>query len=210
MGEGRLLVIGAGGHGRVAADCARAMQRWSQIAFLDSSWPERQTNGCWQVIGRDCDATTMARLGDEIFVAIGGARSRLSWVRRIAEAGLRIATIRHPATIVSAEVEIGAGSLVVAGAIVNYGTRIGSACIINTGATVDHDCNIADGVHVCPGAHLAGDVTVGAESWIGIGASVRQGITIGSGVSVGAGAAVVRDLADGVTAVGVPARPILR
>jgi len=47
---------------------------------------------------------------------------------------------------------------------------------------------------------------VGARTWIGIGAAVRHGIRVGADVTVGAGAAVVDDLADGVTAVGVPAR----
>jgi acetyltransferase-like isoleucine patch superfamily enzyme len=55
---------------------------------------------------------------------------------------------------------------------------------------------------------LAGDVRVGDRSWIGIGASVRQGVRIGDGVIVGAGAAVVSDVPDGLTVVGVPARPM--
>jgi acetyltransferase-like isoleucine patch superfamily enzyme len=67
---------------------------------------------------------------------------------------------------------------------------------------------LADGVHICPGAHLAGEVQIGASSWIGIGSSVCQGIRIGSRVTVGAGAVVTEDVLDGVTVLGVPARPI--
>ncbi len=176
----------------------------------DANWPEQRMTGSWPVIGRDSDAIVTAQPSDEMFVAIGRSEVRRSLLRRYADAGLAVASIRHPAAIVSPEVEVGAGTLIVAGAIINIGARIGSACIINTGASIDHDCVIADGVHVCPGAHLAGNVSVGEESWIGIGASIRQGITIGAGVTVGAGAVVVRSLASGITAVGVPAKPLLR
>ena len=82
--------------------------------------------------------------------------------------------------------------------------------ILNTVCSIDHDVQLDDGVHFCPGAHLAGEVQVGARSWIGIGASVIQQERIGADVTVGAGAAVVRDLPDGVTAVGVPARVLSR
>jgi acetyltransferase-like isoleucine patch superfamily enzyme len=71
---------------------------------------------------------------------------------------------------------------------------------------VDHDAVLGDGVHVCPGARVAGEVTVGDATWLGIGSSVIQRVRVGADVTVGAGAAVVRDLPDGVTAVGVPAR----
>lgn len=70
---------------------------------------------------------------------------------------------------------------------------IGTGAILNTGCSIDHDAQLADGVHICPGARLAGAVHDGTRSWIGIGASVIQ---------------QVRDLPDGVTAVGVPARVI--
>jgi sugar O-acyltransferase (sialic acid O-acetyltransferase NeuD family) len=203
----RLLILGAGGHGRVVADCARAIGRWSEIAFLDADWPERRAAGSWPVIGRDRDCELIAQTGDEFFVAVGQSATRRRLLSELLEAGLTVTSIRHPATIVSQDVEIGTGTVVVAGAIINIGSRIGSGCIINTGAIVDHDCYIADGVHVCPGARLAGHVTVGEDSWIGIGATIRQGISIGSNVTVGAGGVVVQNLNAGVTAVGLPAKP---
>jgi acetyltransferase-like isoleucine patch superfamily enzyme len=85
---------------------------------------------------------------------------------------------------------------------------LGTGCIVNTAATVDHDCILGDGVHIAPGAHLAGGVRIGARSWFGIGAVARQGITIGADVLVGAGAVVIRDIADGKTVIGNPAREV--
>lgn len=94
------------------------------------------------------------------------------------------------------------------GAIVNACAKVGRHCIINTGSTVGHDVVLGDFVHVAPHATVTGAVTVGEGTWIGAGAVVRQGIHIGKWCMIGAGAVVVKDVPDGVTVVGNPARVI--
>jgi sugar O-acyltransferase (sialic acid O-acetyltransferase NeuD family) len=202
-----LAIVGAGGHGKVVADCAREMGRWATILFVDQRYPELQRCGPWPVVGRDLDELAMlepARL--DIAVAIGANRLRLAWLDRIAAAGLTIATIQHPRATVSRSVDLGVGTVVIPGAVINMDAQIGRGCIVNTGATVDHDCVLGEGVHVAPGANLGGGSRIGACSWIGIGAAVRQGVTIGRDVTVGAAAAVISPVPDGVTVLGVPAR----
>lgn len=206
----RLLVLGASGHGKVVADCARAAGGWVEIVFFDGRFPELATCQSWQVAGGNEDFFAAAAAGDPAFVAIGNADARLSWIDRLTLAGAHLATIVHPSAVVSPEAKIGHGSVIAPGAIVNIAVEAGAGVIVNTGASVDHDCRLGDGVHVCPGGRLAGDVTVGRASWIGIGAVVRQGIRIGAGVTVGAGAAVVSDIEDGATVAGVPARVLMR
>lgn len=208
--SGRLLILGASGHGKVAGDCARAVGAWPELLFFDDCWPELRVCGAWQVAGRGADLSASVLPGDQVFVAIGNSTARLDWLDRLQGAGLNVATIIHPSAILSREMSLGTGSLVVAGAVVNIGCMTGKGCIVNSGATVDHDCILGDGVHICPGVNLAGGVQVGDGSWIGIGSSVVQGIRIGAGVMVGAGAAVVDHVADGLTVVGVPARPVVR
>jgi sugar O-acyltransferase (sialic acid O-acetyltransferase NeuD family) len=209
MTRGRLLILGAGGHGKVAADCAASEGRWSDIGFYDDRWPSLSSCGPWPVLGASDDLLRMEKTA-AAFVAIGDAEMRLAWIARLRTAGFQLATLVHARAVVSAEASIGLAAIVVAGAIVNIGARLEEGVIINTGATVDHDCEIGAGAHICPGAHLAGSVTVGRAAWIGIGASVRQGVAIGAGAIIGAGAAVVGPIGEGVTAVGVPARPMAR
>jgi len=203
-----LLILGAGGHGKVAADCAEAQGRWSHIAFYDDRWPSLQTCARWPVAGTSQALANADAKAAEAFVAIGEAALRIEWMQRLREFGFALATIVHPSAIVSPGTAIGPGSLVVAGSIVNIDAQIGEGVIINTGASLDHDCVIGAGAHICPGARLAGNVTVGRRAWVGLGASVRQGIVIGEDATIGAGAAVVRDVPDGATVGGVPARPM--
>jgi serine acetyltransferase len=67
---------------------------------------------------------------------------------------------------------------------------------------------IGDFVNINPAATLCGSVTVGEGAYIGAGAVVKERISIGAWSTIGAGAAVVRDVPEGVTVVGVPARVI--
>ena len=204
----KLLILGAGGHGRVVAETALISGFASTIAFLDDRPipPMRK----WPVLGsleQALDHSFQAQF-PFAFVAIGNPVTRLHWLSRLQVAGYRLPSLIHPSACLSPTAQIGFGSVVLANSVIQTEVVIGVGAILNTACSVDHDSSLADGVHICPGARLAGEVIVGARSWIGIGASVIQQVSIGSDVTVGAGAAVVRDVSNKVTVVGVPARVV--
>lgn len=205
----QLALLGASGHGKVIADAA-LLSDWQSVTFFDDAWPTVRSNGHWAVEGNT--ATLLARQAefDGVIVAIGDCKIRWDKQQLLQAAGTHIATVIHPAAMVSAYARIGAGTVVMAGAVVNVDAVLGNACIVNTGATVDHDCQLANGVHISPGAHLSGNVQVGDCSWVGVGAAVRQGVVIGDHAMVGAGAVVVRSIATGLTVVGSPAMSLTR
>lgn len=203
----RLMIVGAGGHGKVVADAA-LLAGWQDIRFVDARFPEQTRLRQWPIIGTDREVLKNPPDVDGVVIAIGNNRTRLALQQRFQAAGWTIVSIIHPAAVVSPFAQIGAGSVVFAGAIINIDAHIGEAAIINSGAVVEHDCVLGQAVHVSPQAALAGGVTVGDCSWIGIGSSVRQGVHVGAGVTVGAGAVVVADIAEGLTVAGVPARAL--
>ena len=206
-----LLILGSGGHARVLAETALASGVFSSICFLDDSVHVSNGNITtlgWPVLGplSMCTDSSIIRNYPHALVGIGSSALRLHWLTELDKVGYNIPSVVHPSAVVSPSAFLGPGSVVFANSVIQSGSNLCAGVILNTGCSIDHDVHLSDGVHICPGARLAGEVHVGSRSWIGIGASVIQQVRIGSDVIVGAGAAVVQDLADGVTAVGIPAR----
>ena len=201
-----LLIVGASGHGRVIADIALKMNRWKSIKFLDDDENIKSSMGI-EVIGKSVDA--FKYINDwNIFVAIGSNSVRQKIQEKLEAEGASIPVLIHPDAIIGEQVEIGDGTAVMAGAIINCCTRIGKGCIINTGATVDHDNLIEDYVHISPGVHIAGTVKIGKGTWLGVGSIVSNNVNITSGCIIGAGAVVVKDITEPGTYIGVPARTV--
>ena len=192
----KLTIIGASGHGKVVADIAR-LNGYDAIEFLDDD-EKLTTCGEYPVVGR-----TDRSVDNDVFVAIGNAdiRERLS-------RGRNLVTLIHPKAVIANGVEIGEGTVVMAGVVINSGAKIGRGCIINTSSSVDHDCVVGDYCHVAVGAHLCGTVNVGETTWIGTGAIVSNNINICDGCMIGAGAVVIKDIKKQGTYVGVPAKMI--
>lgn len=193
----KLIIIGASGHGKVIADIAVRVG-YGDIVFLDDDQNIKECAG-FPVIGKTYEAKGMD--GDKI-VAIGNPKIR----ERIQEELSGVITLIHPDAVISRRVEIGEGSVIMAGAVINSDVVIGNGCIINTGASVDHDCKIEDFGHISVGAHVAGTCEIGKRTWIGAGATVSNNVNICGDCMIGAGAVVIKDIEKPGTYVGVPAR----
>jgi len=199
-----LLLIGASGHGKVVAETAELCD-YSNIKFLDITYPKRTQNGLWSIVGEPKADIIEKTKNSDLFISIGNNRIREQVSDNLNLKNCPI--IAHPSAVISRHAKIDQGSLLVAGSVINIDAEIGKFVIVNTGASIDHDCNIGDFVHISPGARLAGGVSIGVRTWIGIGAVVKENIKIGKDVIIGAGAAVVDDVPDGATVLGVPATP---
>lgn len=188
-----LLIIGASGHGKVCADVAEKMNLWDEIVFADDNPPAAFP---YQIIG----GSNVEWEGD-CFIGIGNSsiREKLSKDRILV-------TLIHPNAVIGDRVEIGSGTVVMAGAVINADAEIGKNAIINTCASVDHDCKVDDFVHISVGAHLCGTVLVGSHTWVGAGVTVKNNVNICGGCIIGAGAVVIKDINESGTYLGVPAR----
>jgi acetyltransferase EpsM len=210
MGK-RLIIWGAKGHASVIADIIRLRGEYEIVGFIDNVNSARHgTSFCGApILGGDELLTILQKDFDVFHLILGfgdcGERLRLSTI--VLEHGFQLVSAIHPTAIIASSTEIGFGTVIAAGAVVNPGARIGHNVIVNTCASVDHDCIIKDGVHISPGAHLGGHVTIERGTWIGIGSVVKDHVHIGEFSVVGAGSAVVSDIPGHVVAYGVPAKP---
>jgi sugar O-acyltransferase (sialic acid O-acetyltransferase NeuD family) len=202
----KLIIIGASGHGKVVADIALKMNMWQSIAFLDDKESTKTSMGL-EVIGRTDDALIYKDETD-FFVAIGNYAMREKLQQKLIEQGLNLVSLIHPSAVIGTNVEVGIGTAIMAGVVINSSSKIGNGCIINTSSSIDHDNTIDDYVHISPGVRTAGSVRIGKGTWLGIGSVVSNNITICSGCNVGAGAVVVNDITQPGTYVGVPARRV--
>ena len=203
-----LLIIGAGGHGKVIADIASTLGKWDQIAFVDDKYPDLKQVLDWPVIGDMDDFRKHRQEYPDVFVAVGDNAVRQKITIWSEEAGFHLPSLIHPRAAVSRLAVIGAGTIINSQSAVNANAKIGKGCIVNTGATVGHDCVLGDFVHVAPGASLAGETVIGEACWIGMRSAVIEQLTVGKGVVVGAGAVVLSDVPDQKLVVGIPAKII--
>lgn len=122
----RLLIIGASGHGKVAADIALKMNNWHSIAFLD----DESIKNCMQfkVIGKSTDAFTYLDDSD-FFVAIGNNVTREKIHEKLEAEDASIISLVHPSAVIGTEVVIGNGTVVMAGVVINCSSKIGKGCI---------------------------------------------------------------------------------
>jgi len=78
-------------------------------------------------------------------------------------------TLIHPSAIIGSDVEIGKGTVIMAGVVVQPGCRIGKHVILNTSCSIDHDTIIEDFAHIAPGCNLCGGCFVGEGALMGVG-----------------------------------------
>jgi UDP-perosamine 4-acetyltransferase len=206
----RIVLIGAGGHGKVTLEAVRAMGIFEVIGFLDPDPPSEMVLGV-PVLGDDGLLPRLRANGvAAAVVTLGSNRGRLRLGDHLGRLGFTLPTIVHPSALIAPSASLAHGIVIMARAVVGTETSIGPLAIVNTGAVVDHDNDIGDAVHIAPGCAVAGSVTIGARTLVGVGSSVRPGIRIGRDAVIGAGAAVVRDVPDEAVVGGAPARQLRR
>lgn len=206
-----LVIVGAGGHGREILDIVEAINAvvstYDFLGFLDDEMVESEElarRGA-RVIGHsgaivDIDAAYLIGIGD------GDVRARLD--QTFMNMGRVAARAVHPAASVGADTELADGLVMAAGARVTTNVRAGRHLYLSTNTTVAHDCRLGQYVTILTGANVCGNVSFEDGVTVGAGAVVIPGLRIGARAFIGAGAVVLNDIGPGVTAVGVPARPI--
>lgn len=206
-----VVILGAGGHGKVVLDILRAAGQHNVIGFLDANKSLAGSTICDVPVLGGMNLLPKLRQQKKIagaIIAIGDNRARRSCASVCHEHGVELINAIHPSATISLTASIGQNVVIAASATICVDARIEDSAIINTGAIIDHETVVGEAAHIAPGAVIAGRVTVGSAAFIGLGARVIQCLSIGEESIIGAGAVVITDIPGRSTAVGVPAAVI--
>lgn len=196
-----MYLYGASGHCKVIIDIIKESKEYVIDAIVDDC---PKVDAIFNIPVLNADGIDSFE-GKQLIVSIGDNGTR----KKIVENTNGIyKTAIHPTATISAYAKVEAGTVIMAGAILNPDVVIGKHCIINTGAIIEHDCTLEDFVHISPNASLAGDIYIGEGTHIGIGATLIQGVKIGKWVTIGAGSVVISDVPDCAVVVGCPGKII--
>jgi len=208
----KILLIGASEHAKVVMDIIEREGKYEILGLIDTYKPAGEDVFGYKILGAEETLISLFKSGEAAggIVAIGD-----NWTRH--EVAEKIKTLApdfpfvsaiHPSAIFARGAAIGAGSVVMAGVVVNSDSNIGEHCIVNTKAAIDHDCELGDFSSLAPGVTLGGKVSIGKFSAISLGANVIHGVNIGGQTILGAGAVAVSDIPSFCVAYGVPAKVI--
>lgn len=209
----RVVIIGAGDHGRgtleILRACNQVESRYDIVGFLDDDPALRRSR-----VGGVPVLAEIAGLDDvdsslHVVVAIANCRTKRLIAGRLAPRQLRYLQVVHPRAIIAPDVELGASAIVNAGVVVAYGSRIGDFVTVNLNATVGHDCHVGSFSTIAPGANIAGRVHIGEGCDVGLNATVIKGISIGADSFVGPGTVVLKNIEPAGRVFGNPARVVL-
>jgi sugar O-acyltransferase (sialic acid O-acetyltransferase NeuD family) len=199
-------VYGAGGCGRGILPLLRQAHPSANLVFVDDERADSKVNG--QAVLTWANFTQQSVDRRHICLAVASPVTREKLARKCDNAGIELIGVNANSIVVMDDVEIGEGACLSPFVTLTSNIRIGRCFHANLYSYIEHDCRVGDYVTLAPGAKINGNVTLGNRVYIGASAVVRQGLKIGSDAIIGMGAVVTRDVADGVTVVGNPARPL--
>ena len=198
--ENRILIYGAGGHGRSLADMILTLGTYEIMGFLDDGYEPGEVIFGNKVLGGAEKLSELAEAGVRLAIngvgGIGDLASRLRVYELLRGAGFHCPTVVHPTAFVEASAVLSDGVQIFPFAYVGTDVKVGYGAIINTSAIVSHECNLAPYINLSPGATLAGGVTIEQASLVGMRATINLGVHVGWRARIGNGATVKADVPD--------------
>ncbi|MBT3802559.1 MAG: acetyltransferase [Bacteroidetes bacterium] len=193
----KILLIGAGGHARSCIDVLEEENQFEIAGLIEKGESISNESLGYPVIGTDDDLKGLRKQYKNALITVGQIKSpkiRIKLYQLLKELDFTLPVIVSPHAYVSKHAQIGEGSIIMHGVIINANAKIGNNCIINNRALIEHDAIIGNHSHIATGAIVNGGVSVGSESFIGSGVVTKQYISIGNNCSVGAGVTLKSDV----------------
>ena len=174
-----ILLIGAGGHCLSCIDVIESEKKFKIVGLIDNK------NIKMKYGYRVYTENSLKKFSKKIkyaFITVGqisNSKIREKLFKKVLKHGFQIPKIVSPISYVSKRANVGDGTIIMHGSIINAGAVIGKNCIINNQALIEHDAIIKDHCHISTNSTINGEVVVNKNSFIGSSAVIKQKIKIG-------------------------------
>lgn len=207
-----IVIIGSSGYAKVILDIMQKEGKYNIVGLLDRNRKVGEETMGYKILGQEEDLPKLISefqiIGGVIAIGDNYIRFKVSELIRSVSPNFKFVNAIHPNSSIGAEVQIGDGTVIMAGVIINPFSKIGDFCILNTNSSIDHDSIMEDFTSLAPGVTTGGKCTIGKFSVISIGATIIHNIEIGEHTIIGAGSLVVKSLSSNIVAYGLPAKEI--
>jgi len=206
----QIAIYGAGGLGREVLALIKALPEWEVMGFYDDGIPPGSNVAQYKILGSLQDLLEY-KTELHLIIAIGDPKVKTEIVNKLSSnPQIQFPVLIHPDALIMSKstVKIGDGSIITAGVKLTCDIQLGKHVLINLNCTIGHDVRIGDCSSVMPGVNIAGAVHIGKEVLIGSGANILNGLHVADAARVGSGAVVTKNVAEGKTVAGVPAREL--
>ena len=178
----KLLLVGAGGFGRVVLEHATAIY---DCAFLDDG-DATIVDGV-PVIGKTAEMASFYPEYKRLLVTIGNNKLRERLYKEAATIGFTFPNIIHTSAYVSPHAHIGSGCVILNNAVVQNNAKCGDGCILNPGVELHHDSTIGSYCLVYTNSVVRSLTHVGDRVWIGSTATVSTSAIVPDDAIIGDG-----------------------
>lgn len=169
----KLLLVGAGGFGRVVLEHASGLY---DCAFLDDG--DAVVVDGVPVIGKTDDMASFFPEYKLLLVTIGNNKLRERLYREAATIGYTFPNIIHPTAYISPHAHIGSGCVILNNAVVQNNAQCGDGCILNPGVELHHDSTIGSYCLIYTNSVVRSLTTVGDRVWIGASSTVTTSAVV--------------------------------
>lgn len=208
----QIFVFAAGGHTKYTIDIIEQEGKYKVAGVVANNVAKGELFAAYPVLGTFDELPELGKkMGiDKGVVAIGDNFSRRKVAGILVEKYPELSYVSaiHPSAVIGKNTTIGAGTVIMAGVIVNNDCTVGEHVFLATKASLDHDSQIGDYSSLSPGVTTGGNVSIGTMVAIGLGANVLHGMTIGDYSVIGSGSLVTKPIGAYVVAYGVPCKVV--
>lgn len=168
----KLLLVGAGGFGRVVLELARLSY---DCAFVDDGFPVGASVCGIPVVGKVLSLPCLRSSYSLLIVTIGDNQVREKIYRKAMDLGFCFPTLVHPSAFVSPFAKIGWGCILLQHAIVQNGATVGNGVLLNPGVEIHHDSSVDDYVLIYTNSVVRTNARIGKRVRIGSNVTVCNG-----------------------------------